>query len=259
MRISLEDEWTDVVSKALAGKGLAVAAFTDLREGRWNEAEAAEVCRLTGLNFSALRDLALGRAHPGEVVLPDGLMGFVSHYGDMMVNAYLAVDERDGRAVAFDTGADAAEMLHVLRARGWRLELLLLTHTHGDHVFEMDRIVEQTGCAVWVHERERLEGAGALAGGQRFKVGRLEVRAVETPGHSPGGTSYHVDGLALPVTVTGDALFAASAGKIRENYRAALEAVREEILNRPPETVLCPGHGPVSTVGWEKKHNPFFA
>ena len=81
-----------------------------------------------------------------------------------------------------------------------------------------------------------------------------------TPGHSPGGTTYVVTGIEPPVAVVGDALFAGSMGGVSpQNYPSALEANRANILGLSEDTLLCPGHGPVTTVTLERKHNPFYA
>ena len=85
---------------------------------------------------------------------------------------------------------------------------------------------------------------------------RLETRL--TSGHSVGGITYVVSGLARPVAVVGDALFAGSMGGGMVSYADALANNRRHILSLPDPTVVCPGHGPLSTVGEEKQHNPFF-
>ena len=91
-------------------------------------------------------------------------------------------------------------------------------------------------------------------------MGGLTITARLTPGHSPGGTTYVVTGLEPGLAVVGDAMFAASMGGVApEKYAAALKANRAHILSLPEDTVICPGHGPLTTVGLEAKHNPFYA
>jgi glyoxylase-like metal-dependent hydrolase (beta-lactamase superfamily II) len=91
--------------------------------------------------------------------------------------------------------------------------------------------------------------------------GALSIRAIPLPGHCLGALGYVIEGLAVPVCVTGDALFAGSMGGCApgEPYREALAANRKEVLSLPPETILLPGHGPASTVGSELLANPFLA
>ena len=77
--------------------------------------------------------------------------------------------------------------------------------------------------------------------------------------HSKGAITYVISGLAMPVAIVGDAVFAGSMGGGGVSYEAALATNRKEILTLPDETILCPGHGPLTTVGEQKMHNPFFA
>jgi hydroxyacylglutathione hydrolase len=80
-----------------------------------------------------------------------------------------------------------------------------------------------------------------------------------TNGHSPGGTSYVVHGLQHPVAVVGDSLFAGSMGGAPNDYQKALRNNLEKLLSLPEDTLVCPGHGPLTTVANEREHNPFFA
>ena len=186
---------------------------------------------------------------------------FTTPFDDMTVNSYAAADFASGEAVAFDSGADAEPLLEWLRINGLRLKLILLTHTHGDHVFALDYLREKTGAPAYVSNREPFEGAESFdsAAGREFLCGLLRIESRLTWGHSPGGTTYVIHGLEKPVAVVGDALFAGSMGGANLAYREALANNREQIFTLPPETVLCPGHGPLTTVAAERKHNPFFA
>ncbi|HET6370853.1 MAG TPA: MBL fold metallo-hydrolase, partial [Nitrospiria bacterium] len=94
----------------------------------------------------------------------------------------------------------------------------------------------------------------------RFQVGRFSIRPLETPGHTPGGTSYLVKEEDRAVAFVGDALFAGSVGRCRspESYPLLLEGIRRKIFSLENHTILYPGHGPATTVGEEKLHNPFF-
>ncbi len=106
--------------------------------------------------------------------------------------------------------------------------------------------------------REPLEGAETFDAGRRFSIGNLRVETRLTWGHSKGGVTYVVTGLEKPVAVVGDAVFAGSMGGGAVSYEAALQTNRAQILTLPDDTILCPGHGPLTTVGEQKKHNPFF-
>ncbi len=92
-----------------------------------------------------------------------------------------------------------------------------------------------------------------------FRVGKIDIEARLTWGHSPGGMTFVATGLARPVAIVGDSLFAGSMGGGTVSYKDALRNNLEKILTLPDETIICPGHGPMTSVGEEKKHNPFFA
>jgi glyoxylase-like metal-dependent hydrolase (beta-lactamase superfamily II) len=97
-----------------------------------------------------------------------------------------------------------------------------------------------------------------LEGGDVIRVGELDLKVVHTPGHSPGGISLVADGLAF----TGDTLFAGSIGRWDfpgASYNLLLASVRNKLLVLDEDTIIYPGHGPSSTIGAEKRHNPFFA
>ena len=89
-------------------------------------------------------------------------------------------------------------------------------------------------------------------------MGDIHLNALHTYGHSVGGITYVIDGLPCPVAIVGDALFAGSMGGGMVSYQDALRNNREKIMTLPDQTIICPGHGPMSTIGEEKKYNPFF-
>ena len=88
--------------------------------------------------------------------------------------------------------------------------------------------------------------------------GRLSLQALHTHGHSVGGVTYIIEGLEQPVAIVGDALFAGSMGGGMVSYQDALRTNREKIMTLHGNTIICPGHGPNTTVKEEKAHNPFF-
>ena len=140
------------------------------------------------------------------------------------------------------------------------MKLILLTHAHPDHVADLRRLKKGDWCAGlhfrdWKRQRERKRSRKENA----FGVGSLEIEARLTSGHSPGGMTFVVTGLSRPVAIVGDSLFAGSMGGGNVSYEDALRNNREKILTLPDETIVCPGHGPLTTVGKEKRDNPFFA
>ena len=94
--------------------------------------------------------------------------------------------------------------------------------------------------------------------GFQLSLGSLKLNALHTHGHSKGGVSYQINGLPSPVAIVGDALFAGSIGGGMVSYADALRTNREKLMTLPDATIICPGHGPMSTIGEEKLYNPFF-
>jgi glyoxylase-like metal-dependent hydrolase (beta-lactamase superfamily II) len=119
--------------------------------------------------------------------------------------------------------------------------------------------VKDTRAPVYLSERESAPIAQPIPEGKTFSLGKLSIESRLTWGHSKGGMTYVVDGLKRPVAVVGDSLFAGSMGGGAVSYNDALKNNLEKILTLPDGTILCPGHGPMTTVGEEKEHNAFFA
>jgi len=269
MTIPLEDSFNDIIGKAMRGHGLAdtdvaeragvtVEEVHRLREGEFEERGARKLAAVLGLSADALVIAAKKEYHPAVVEI-EGLAQFNTPFDDMTVNSYVIWDPESREAIAFDTGADAGGMLDLIEQRQLVLKLILLTHTHGDHIFDLDRLKEKTGASAFVGEREPLAGAESFAAGRTFQAGRLRVETRLTWGHSKGGITFLVSGLARPVAVVGDSLFAGSMGGGMVSYAEALKNNREQILTLLDDTIVAPGHGPLTTVGEEKRHNPFFA
>ncbi len=130
----------------------------------------------------ALLDSAKRAWHPKPVELA-GLAQFTTPYHDMTVNAYLAWDANTNEAVAFDTGADAEPLLEFVRSRKLTLKLILLTHSHGDHVLDLPRLQEETGAAAFISEREPVSGARKAS--RKAKLFR-SADCASTPAEPPG-------------------------------------------------------------------------
>jgi glyoxylase-like metal-dependent hydrolase (beta-lactamase superfamily II) len=269
MAIPLEDKFNDIVGKAMRGlqlsdsqvaqkTGADAAAVQALRDGEWNESVARKVAPALGLGADALADSG-NESYAPKAISIDGLAQFNTPYEDMTVNSYLVWDPASGEAVAFDTGADCSGMLELAAAKKLRVKFVLLTHTHGDHIFDLDRLKSKTGAPAFVGDREPVDGAESFAAGRTWSAGALTIESRLTWGHSRGGITYVVRGLAQPVAVVGDAVFAGSMGGGGISYADALRTNREEIITLPDNTIIAPGHGPLTTVGEEKKSNPFFA
>jgi len=265
MSIPLEDLFNDVVAKSKRGLGLTLEALaektgvrateiTTVKDGIKDDTTLLKLAPVLGLHGPALVTMANAGWYPERVKL-EGLAQFNTTYHDMTVNAYLVWDAQTREAAAFDTGATAAPMLEKIRELGLTLKYLFLTHTHPDHVADIPTL---PAAEVLVSEREPHPAAQTFAPGAIWQLGALSIESRSTWGHSKGGTTFVVRGLAHPVAVVGDALFASSMGGGMVSYADALATNRKEIFTLPDDTVIAPGHGPLTTVAEEKAHNPFY-
>jgi hydroxyacylglutathione hydrolase len=272
MSIPLEDTVADIIGKAQRGLGLddaklaakigiEPAELAAVKEIRGVAPEKVEkLARALKLGPRTLIELAEGKYVPKVEEPRPGFFMANTSMGDMTVNAYLVWDDKTRLAAAFDTGGDCGPLLEEIEKQGLTLQDVYLTHTHGDHVAELDRLCEKAGGSIGVHvnEAEALDGAASFKPSVTFSLGRLSIETRDTSGHSAGGTTYHIHGLDRPLAIVGDALFAGSVGGIRGDYAAALGKIRDNILSAQDGTVIAPGHGPLTTVIQEKTNNPFF-
>ena len=150
-------------------------------------------------------------------------------------------------------------MLKLATKENLSIEMIVLTHAHPDHVADLPRLREETGAEIFAPAREPIPGAEKIEEGRNFRVGKIDIEARYTWGHSPGGMTFVCTGLARPVAIVGDSMFAGSMGGGSVSYKDAVQNNLEKILTLSDETIICPGHGPMTSVGEEKKHNPFFA
>ncbi len=267
--IPLEDNVGDIIGKAQRGlrisdselaekAGVSRESLVTVRDGGKIENQVLEkIAPVLQLNAAALVDLSLGKWKPADIPEINGLAMFTTDYDGMAVNSYLAWDPDTKAAVAFDTGADCAPMLR--RAKSLKIQMILLTHAHEDHVADLPRLREETRAQVYAPAKEPVAGAELIDEGKQMHTGKIEIDTRSTWGHSPGGVTYVLTGLDRPIAVVGDSIFAGSMGGGGVSYDDALKNNLEKILTLPNETIICPGHGPMTTVGEEKQHNPFFA
>ena len=268
--IPLEDNFADIIGKAQRGLQLSDTELAEkadvnsqtlrkLRAGEIDQSALLRIAPVLRLTGRALCDLAKGAWQPEKIEPIDGFAAFSTNYEDIAVNSYLVWDPETKDAAAFDTGADSAEMLRVAGKRKLKVNLILLTHAHPDHIADLPRLREETGAHVYISEREATSGAESIEEGKAFCIGKVDVDTRLTWGHSRGGMTYVITGLESKLAIVGDSLFAGSMGGGNVSYEEALRNNLEKILTLPDETIICPGHGPMTTVGEEKLHNPFFA
>lgn len=270
MPLPLEDSFVDVLGKAQRGLNFldeplasaAIIPLTDLYavlQGEACEPALRALAIALQLNGDALVALARNSYYPkGETTLPE-LRQYTTRYGDMTVNSYLVWDATEKIGVVFDTGADSTPLLDDVKALSLRIPFVLLTHTHVDHIADLTRLKNATGARVAVSKEEAVGSVESFSEGHLYSMGKLVIETRLTSGHSRGGTTYVIKGLEKTVAIVGDSLFAGSMGGANAAYEEALRNNREKILTLPDDTILCPGHGPMTTVADEKQNNPFFA
>lgn len=215
-----------------------------------------------GLNAAKLEGIADGW-HPAETDLSPWreLRVFTTAAEGITVNCFLIWDEVTRDAALFDTGFDAKLVRDTVDAEGLALRHVFITHSHFDHVSALGAIRE-------AFPKVRLHSSSKNAPvDQRNKtseivhLGGLRVTYRETPGHAEDAVTYVIGNWqedAPHVAVVGDAIFAGSIGRGNPSWELARQKVRDQIFTLPPETLICPGHGPLTTVAEEKAHNPFF-
>lgn len=267
-KLSLEDNFEDILGKAMRGMGLAQetlsfltgvdsARIDSLLEGRFDEQAARAIAGTLGLDADTLVERAENGWQP-RVQEVEGLRQFTTEHEGMLVNSYLVWDPDTMEGALFDTGTNLDEAYSHAQALGISVKQLFLTHTHIDHIAALPQVRKWGNITVRISRLESVAKAEKFAAGETFRIGDLTVETRSTWGHSPGATTYLVAGLSVPVAIVGDAIFAQSMGGGVVSYQAALDTNRKEIFTMADPTLLCPGHGPMTTVGEEKAHNPFY-
>ncbi|MGE9290717.1 MAG: MBL fold metallo-hydrolase [Puniceicoccales bacterium] len=263
----LEDFSEDIIAKAQNGlrmtnrelserAGIDLPALKALKNGLSDEEALRKVAPQLHLSADRLVTASKKEWLQREQALPQ-LTTFTSQFRTMTVNAYLVTSGK--RGILFDTGVDPVPILDHLEHHQVQLEAILLTHGHPDHIAVLGPLLEGCpGIPVFAHPAEAIGGTQEIQWDSPFTAGPFRLRPLSTPGHTPGGTSYWIEDQHPPITVVGDALFAGSIGGCAAAYDLALDSIRSNLLTLPDETILCPGHGPTTTVVEEKQHNPFF-
>jgi hydroxyacylglutathione hydrolase len=197
--------------------------------------------------------------------------------GPIQANCFILGCERTGAAAVIDPGGDADKILVALAGDKLRCVSIINTHGHFDHCGENKRVKDVTGAELMIHRADApmilKQGASGkmwgmtvenspppdryLEDGETISIGDISLRVLHTPGHSPGGISLVTDN----VVFVGDTLFAGSIGRTDfpgGDYDGLIRNVREKIFTLGDPVIVYPGHGPKTTVGRERKTNPFF-
>jgi hydroxyacylglutathione hydrolase len=200
--------------------------------------------------------------------------------GPVAENCFLVRADGSDRAVIVDPGEEAPRILNAVDQLGVKVEAILITHCHVDHIGAVAPVARETGAPVWCPEIEvavladimsfcPFPGVGpyesydadeTVAGGEHLSLAGLEIDVIFTPGHSPGHVTYSIpDQQAL---FSGDVLFQGSVGRTDlpgGDWGTLLESIRSLVDSHPPETGVHPGHMGLTTLGAERQSNPFLA
>ena len=199
--------------------------------------------------------------------------------GLLEVNCYILGDEETKEAVVIDPGGDEDEILEALKYAELKLKYIIDTHGHFDHVDANQPLKEATGAKIAIHKADAQMLSQPSADAMFFTGNRLRLsqadlllkeddilgfgpyrlKVLHTPGHTPGGISLVLEG--YPYVYVGDLLFAGSIGRTDfpgGSFDNLIQAVRTKIFPLGDQYSVYPGHGPVTTVGHERKYNPFF-
>lgn len=272
MNMNLEDHLGDLLRKARKVAGVSVAAAAKTAGLSASELENLENCGeiaqpvnlralavQVGLDPAKLEVIAAGwRPRPQALERWRHLCQIATTEDGNTVNSFLVWDESTRDAALFDTGWKAGPVLEVIAEHRLQLRFILMTHAHHDHVAALPEFRQQ-----FPEVKTAIGSEQALAAldGNGPSCGRFRLFVRPAPGHADEGCVYLVQNWpdqAPPVAVVGDTLFAGSMARGFVSAQTLRQKIREQILSLPPETLLCPGHGPVTTVAEEIDHNPFF-
>ncbi len=195
--------------------------------------------------------------------------------GPLKSNSYLLVDGGSGEAVIIDAGDEPHKILGLLRT-GVKVKKIIATHGHFDHVLAVDDIREALGVEFLIHRADqavldilpqstlRILGVslkpprpdGYLEDGDTLSVGGLQLKIIHTPGHSPGSSCL----LTGKTIFSGDTLFQGTIGRTDiplADPQKIIESIKSKLYTLPDDTLVYPGHGPSTTIGYERRNNPF--
>lgn len=198
--------------------------------------------------------------------------------GNLAVNCWFLVNGETGEALVFDPGGEAEKIQAYVEKKGWKIQAILLTHGHADHMGGAEELRNLCGVKIYVLAEEEpmllnaktnlsvfidrraitLKADEFLRDGQEIVLGGISLKVYHTPGHTPGGCAYYCPEAGC--VFSGDTLFQASVGRSDfpgGSMSELVRSVKEKLFILPDETKVYPGHGDETTIEYEKKYNPF--
>ncbi len=201
--------------------------------------------------------------------------------GSLACNCTVVADEKSGEAIVVDGGDGVDEVAALLERNGWRAKLLVHTHAHIDHIGDLGKLRERTGALGLLHPADlplyhtlgwqaRWLGLsrapdivpldGELRNGQLLEVGPVRLDVLHTPGHTPGSVCFSVHDGRGTTLLTGDTLFAGSIGRWDlggTSMEDIVHSIQTKLMPYADATPVVPGHGPPTTIGAERRANPY--
>lgn len=197
--------------------------------------------------------------------------------GMCQTNCYFVYEEGSSRVIVFDPADKGDYIFNGLKEKGFTVEAILLTHGHFDHIWGVEQLRELSGAKVYAYEGEKelcedaslnvSKGAGRactvkadeyVKDGEEITAAGISCRLIATPGHTGGSCCYYFEN--DKILISGDTLFQESVGRTdlpTGSMSMLVRSVKEKLLPLPEEVKVYPGHGESTTIGYEKKYNPF--
>lgn len=197
--------------------------------------------------------------------------------GIISTNCYLVINEETKQTVVIDPAACPSYLMGHMKSEGLQVEAILLTHGHFDHIMGIDDLRREFPVPVYVHEGDRetlldpalnfsssytngytFDGADYIRDGQRLELAGFSFQVIHTPGHTPGGVCYYLE--SEGVLFSGDTLFQNSVGRTdfpNSSMSDLIRSLREKVMKLPDDVKVYPGHMGETTIGHERKYNPF--
>ncbi len=195
--------------------------------------------------------------------------------GTMQTNCYLVYMEGESQAICIDPGADPKKIIHAAKEEQVEIRAILLTHGHFDHIEALAEVEKKMEATVYYAKKEKelladpalnlskrfheaisFHTGKLLENGDVIAIGSMEIRVIETPGHTSGSVCYYIE--KERKLFSGDTLFASSVGRTdfpTGNFEELYRSVREVLFAFPEDTIVYPGHGGETTIAFEKNNN----